>query len=58
MSESKFTPAQAEERFPVASPEDIIASKRPADREKDLTDLRRLKPLRVEYELREKRKDP
>ncbi len=36
-------------RFPVASLDDIIASKRATGREKDLSDLRRLEQFRVEY---------
>lgn len=60
MPESKFTPAQAEEmakrrrtmagRFPVASLEDIIASKSATGREKDLADVRRLKQFKIEQE--------
>ena len=36
-------------RFPVASLDDIIASKRATGREKDLTDVRRLEQFRGEY---------
>lgn len=41
-------------RFPVASLDDIIASKRAAGRVKDLSDLQRLEQFRAEYERREK----
>jgi hypothetical protein len=36
-------------RFPVASLDDIIASKRAAGREKDIADVRRLEQFRAEY---------
>ncbi|MEP6602941.1 MAG: hypothetical protein ABJB69_03235 [Spartobacteria bacterium] len=36
-------------RFPVASLEDIIASKRATGREKDITDVKRLEQFRSEY---------
>lgn len=36
-------------RFPVASLDDIIASKRATGREKDIYDVRRLEQFRVEY---------
>jgi hypothetical protein len=36
----------ADARFPVASIEDIIASQRAPGREKDLSDIRRLKQFR------------
>jgi hypothetical protein len=36
-------------RFPVASLDDIIASKRATGREKDLSDLKRLEQFRQEY---------
>jgi hypothetical protein len=36
-------------RFPVASLDDIISSKRATGREKDLSDLRRLEQFRAEY---------
>lgn len=36
-------------RFPVASLDDIIASKRATGREKDISDVRRLEQFRVEY---------
>lgn len=36
-------------RFPVASLDDIIASKRATGREKDLSDIRRLEQFRSEY---------
>ena len=36
-------------RYPVASLEDIIASKRAAGREKDLHDVKRLEQFRIEY---------
>lgn len=39
-------------RFPVASLDDIIASKRATGREKDLSDIRRLEQFRTEYERR------
>ncbi len=42
-------------RFPVASLEDIIASKRATGREKDLHDLRRLEQFRNEYSRRNQR---
>lgn len=41
-------------RFPVASLDDIIASKRATGREKDLNDLPRLERFRIEYLRREK----
>lgn len=37
-------------RFPVASLDDIIASKRATGREKDVADVRRLEQFRIEYE--------
>jgi hypothetical protein len=37
-------------RFPVASIDDIIASKRATGREKDLNDIRRLEQFRTEYQ--------
>lgn len=40
-------------RFPVASLDDIIASKRATGREKDLNDIRRLEQFRSEYMRRE-----
>ena len=39
-------------RFPVASLDDIIASKRATGREKDVADVRRLEQFRAEYERR------
>lgn len=39
-------------RFPVASLDDLIASKRATGREKDLSDLRRLEQFRNEYNRR------
>lgn len=36
-------------RFPIASLEDIIASKRATGREKDLADINRLEQFRIEY---------
>ena len=39
-------------RFPVASIDDIIASKRATGREKDLNDIRRLEQFRSEYQRR------
>lgn len=39
----------AEGRFPVASLDDIIASKRATGREKDMADIRRLEQFRGEY---------
>jgi hypothetical protein len=36
-------------RFPVASLDDIIASKRATGREKDISDVRRLEQFRIEY---------
>lgn len=36
-------------RFPVASLDDIIASKRATGREKDISDVRRLEQFRAEY---------
>jgi hypothetical protein len=39
-------------RFPVASLEDIIASKRATGREKDIADVRRLEQFRSEYQRR------
>ena len=36
-------------RFPVASLDDIIASKRATGREKDIYDVRRLEQFRIEY---------
>ena len=39
-------------RFPVASLDDIIASKRATGREKDLSDIRRLEQFRSEHERR------
>jgi hypothetical protein len=41
-------------RFPVASLDDIIASKRATGREKDLNDIKRLEQFRNEYLEREK----
>ena len=41
-----------EGRFPVASLDDIIASKRATGREKDVADVRRLEQFRSEYERR------
>ncbi len=41
-------------RFPVASLDDIIASKRATGREKDVQDVRRLEQFRVEYLRRQK----
>jgi hypothetical protein len=41
-------------RFPVASLDDIIASKRASAREKDLSDLRRLEQFKDEYMRRRK----
>ena len=40
----------ADGRFPVASLQDIIASKRATGREKDISDVRRLEQFRMEYE--------
>lgn len=40
------------DRFPVASLDDIIASKRAAGRERDLEDVRRLEQFRSEYNRR------
>jgi hypothetical protein len=40
-------------RFPVASLDDIIASKRATAREKDLSDLKRLEEFRQEYKRRQ-----
>lgn len=37
-------------RFPVASLDDIIASKRATNREKDISDVRRLEQFKSEYE--------
>ena len=42
-------------RFPVASLDDIIASKRATGREKDISDVRRLEQFRSEYERRRAR---
>jgi hypothetical protein len=39
-------------RFPVASIDDIIASKRATGREKDLNDIRRLEQFKSEYQRR------
>lgn len=39
-------------RFPVASLDDIIASKRATGREKDVADVRRLEQFRIEYQRR------
>jgi hypothetical protein len=39
-------------RFPVASLDDIIASKRATGRERDLSDVRRLEQFRAEYNRR------
>jgi hypothetical protein len=36
-------------KFPVASLDDIIASKRATGREKDLADVRRLEQFQIEY---------
>jgi hypothetical protein len=43
----------ADSRFPVASLDDIIASKRATGREKDIADVRRLEDFRTEYLRRE-----
>lgn len=40
-------------KFPIASLDDIIASKRATGREKDLADLKRLEQFREEYRRRE-----
>jgi hypothetical protein len=40
----------ADGRFPVASLDDIIASKRATGREKDIADVRRLEQFKSEYE--------
>ena len=40
----------AEGRFPVASLDDIIASKRATGREKDISDVRRLEQFKIEQE--------
>ncbi len=42
-------------RFPVASLDDIIASKRATGREKDVSDVRRLEQFRIEYKRRGER---
>ncbi len=42
-------------RFPVASLDDIIASKRATGREKDIADVRRLEQFRLVYESRRER---
>ncbi|HSH39390.1 MAG TPA: hypothetical protein VK993_11445 [Chthoniobacterales bacterium] len=42
-------------RFPVASLDDIIASKRAAGREKDASDVRRLEQFKEEFERRRRR---
>lgn len=42
-------------RFPVASLDDIIASKRAAGRERDIADVRRLEQFKVEYLRRDQR---
>src|ERR1700731_4696130 len=42
-------------RFPIASLEDIIASKRATGREKDLADINRLEQFRSEYARQRKR---
>lgn len=42
-------------RFPVASLDDIIASKRATGREKDVGDVRRLEQFRIEYVKRQQR---
>jgi hypothetical protein len=39
-------------KFPIASLDDVIASKRATGREKDLADIRRLEQFRDEYEQR------
>jgi hypothetical protein len=41
-------------RFPIASLDDIIASKRAAGREKDRSDVRRLEQFKDEYLRRRK----
>jgi hypothetical protein len=41
-------------RFPIASLDDIIASKRTTGREKDLSDVRRLEQFKAEYIRRQK----
>ncbi len=43
-------------RFPVASLEDIIASKRATGREKDVSDVRRLEQFRREYVRRQEKR--
>jgi hypothetical protein len=42
-------------RFPIASLDDIIASKRATGREKDLSDVRRLEQFKIEYMRRKQR---
>ncbi len=42
-------------RFPVASLDDIIASKRAAGRERDVADVRRLEQFKMEYLRRDQR---